>query len=78
MRDDGQRKKWLLEQLAIETRKYAWNEAGGGDFHLARGNLILDIGEAFDLFTVHDKERLHAALLGQNPSVIGRAAESAD
>jgi hypothetical protein len=78
MRDDGQRKKWLLEQLALEAKKYAWNEAGGGDFHLARGGLILDIGHAFDLFTAHDKERLHAALFGQNPSVIARAAETAD
>jgi hypothetical protein len=78
MRDDGLRRKWLLEQLALETKKYAWNEARGSDFHLARGSLILDIGHAFDLFTVHDKERLHAALFGQNPSVIARAAESPD
>jgi hypothetical protein len=78
VRDDRQRKKWLLEQLAIETKKYAWNEAKGGDFHLARGSLILDIGEAFDLFTAHDKERLHAALFGQNPSAINRAAEVAE
>jgi hypothetical protein len=78
MLDDRARKKWLLEQLVIETKKYAWNEGKAGDFHLARGNLILDIGEAFDLFSADDKERFHHALFDKSPAAIRHEIQAAE
>jgi hypothetical protein len=61
-----------VEQVAIEAGKYARNEGKSGDFNLARGNLILDIGEAFDLFSAWDKEQLHAALFAKDSDAIRR------
>jgi hypothetical protein len=72
MNEDADRRTWLVEQVAIETGKYARNEGKAGDFHLARGNLILDIGEAFDLFSAADKEQLHAALFAKDSDAILR------
>lgn len=70
MRDEVERRTWLLEQFLIETKKYAHNEGKTGDFHLARGNLLLDVGEAFDLFSATEKEQMHTALFAKNLNAI--------
>ena len=41
-----------------------------GDFHLTRGNLLLDVGEAFDLFSATEKEQMHTALFAKNLNAI--------
>lgn len=70
VKTDTDRRKWLLEQLAIEAAMYAHNEAKTGDFRLARGFAFLEMAWQFDLISTEEQERVHDALLGKNPAVI--------
>jgi hypothetical protein len=58
MRDDAQRRAWLLDRIEEEGHLYLKNEGGTGSMRSARAEGLIDAGFEFDFWDYETREQL--------------------
>jgi len=65
MKDDRERKLWLVVEVALESRMFAQGDGEKAAIRRARGLAFLDMGHKFELISDQEHQRLGDALLAK-------------